>query len=463
VTSRRRGTLLVLLSAFVASCLGAPSPSATEAPSAAPASATARPSPAGLAADIVFRRVSQSVAFVGTDVGTGSGLMIDGRHVITNAHVIKPYRAARLVLADGTVVADAPVVAWDLIADLVVLDAGVGIARATLPISDVPSRTGERVYLVGYPLADEASPNATITEGIISGAAFEWIDDLTFHQTDAVIEDGQSGGVLVDEQGGLIGITGGSRGRFAIALDAGDAAARVERLLAGEDVDGTSDHLLPRPDPTGETTFEIVLRHRADVHVWLIPGDRGDQPATISLTSDRPVGLFGLAAGGRLGHAAGPPGTDLSLSLPFDATGPYAVKVEPIDATEANIKLHSSVGLTPFEDGDDGRTIELGGSLVGGADYAGDIDWYRLGLAKGDDVVVRASSAGDPALFVDRAGDAPAPLAVGHDDGGPLGGDDVVEFRAPTDGEYLIVVADPRFQGSGAYRLTVERGRGSAA
>ena len=190
--------------------------------------------------------------------------------------------------------------------------------------------------------------------------------------------------------------------------------------------------------------------------MWLIPGGRGDPAVTISLTSDRAVGLFGLAAAGRLGHGAGPPAKKLQLTLPFDATGPYAVKVEPIDAREAAITLHSSVGLTPFEDGDDGRVIEPGGSLIGAADYSGDIDWYRLVLTKGDAVVVRASGTGDPALFIDQAGGDAEPMAAGHDDGGPLGGDDVVEFTAPANGEYLVVVADPRFQGAGAYRLTVE-------
>jgi hypothetical protein len=167
--------------------------------------------------------------------------------------------------------------------------------------------------------------------------------------------------------------------------------------------------------------------------------------------------LFGLAAAGRLGHGAGPPDKELKLSIPFEATGPYAVKIEPIDSRRATVSLRSSVGLTAFDDTDDGRPIAVGGSAIGAADYAGDIDWYRLDLDEGRHVTVRASSAsGDPAVFIDRPGDDPVPLASGHDEGGPLGTDDVVEFDAPADGEYLVVVTDPRFQGSGAYRLTVE-------
>ena len=109
-------------------------------------------------------------------------------------------------------------------------------------------------------------------------------------------------------------------------------------------------------------------------------------------------------------------------------------------------------------DADDGRSITVDSTLVGAADYAGDLDWYSFDAAKGEQVRVRASSAsGDPALFIDRAGDDPAPLASGHDEGGPMGVDDVVDFAAPADGEYLIVVHDMRFLGAGAYQLTVER------
>ena len=135
------------------------------------------------------------------------------------------------------------------------------------------------------------------------------------------------------------------------------------------------------------------------------------------------------------------------------------MKIEPVDSRGAKVSLHSSAPLTPFEDADDGRSIRVGSTLVGAADYAGDLDWYSFDAAKGEKVRVRASSAsGDPALFIDRAGDDPVPLARGRDEGGPLGMDDVVEFAAPADGEYLIVVADARFLGAGAYRLTVERG-----
>lgn len=460
---RLRSISWLLLVAVIGGCLPAqiepPSPSARGDPPSATTTAgpVASGTPRTSSADEIFDRVAPSVAFVATDIGTGSGLTIDDRHVATNAHVVRPYVAARVRFADGREVKAAPVVGWDLMADLAVLDVGVGLGRRPLTVKAEMPRTGARVYLVGYPLADMASPSATITEGIISGSPLEWQDELTFHQTDAVIENGQSGGVLVDSDGRLIGITGGSRGRFAIALDGSDAIGRIKRLLTGEDVDGTGDHLLPTPDLEGVKQIHTTIRHRADAHVWVVAGGPGDPAAKVTISSDRTVGLFGMAAAGKLGHAAGPPGKKLELEVAFDAVGPYAVKVEAAGGGVADVTMRSTAALTPLEDPDDGAAISSATPRIGAADYAGDLDWYVLSMSEGQKATIRASAAAlDPALFIDRVGSSGPPLANGHDSGGPLGGDDEVEFRAPSTGDYLVVVSDARFQGAGAYRLTVD-------
>lgn len=462
IAGRRPSVLLPILPLIVA-CLGGspPAPGASVVPTPPiTTGVTSAPSPSTppATADEVFRRVAPSTAFITTDVGSGSAFFLDDRRIVTNAHVVRPYRAARVVLSDGTDFDDVPVMAWDLVADLAVLELPVDPDRPTLAPSDAESRTGARVYLVGYPLADPQSPTATITEGIISGSAVEWVDDLTYHQTDAVIEDGQSGGVLVDATGKFLGVTGGSRGRFAVALDAADAIRRIRRQLAGDDVDGLEDRVLPESDPGAAKTIEITIRHRADAHVWVLGGKQGDPAAKVSATSDLPIGLFALAAAGRLASRAGPPGTKLSLDVEFDPPGPYLVKLESGLTRPVKVTLRSTVGLTPFDDPDDGRALTRARPLLGAADYAGDIDWYVLSLTDGETVTIRASaSALDPALFIDKLDDERA-LALGHDAGGPLGVDDEIEFEAPSAGDYLVVVTDPRFSGAGVYRLEIQPG-----
>jgi trypsin-like peptidase len=459
-----RGFAALALAAVVAACQSGPTPTS---PPPSPTSATVGPSgtPAvvpsgGLSADEVFDQVSPSVAFVQTRIANGSGFVIDDRHVVTNAHVVRPAAAATIRFADGTEFVDAPVVGWDLLADLAVLEVPRSATRPAIPLPDGEApRTGTRVYLVGYPQADRAKPAVTITEGIISGAAFEWVDSLTYHQTDAVIDFGQSGGALVGAAGELLGVTSGVRGQFAVALDGRDALNRVRNVLDGANVDGMTDRVLPTPGDNGRKAFDLTFRHRADMHAWLVPATEGDPTVHVSVTSTEDVRLVALAAAGRLNHGAGPPAGKLAVDMDFDAPGPYLIAVEPDRTTPAKVHLRSTTGLTHFDDPDDGGALVIGRPWMGAADYAGDIDWYTLRLSAGDSVTIRASAAAmDPALFVDLAGSATTvPLATGHDAGGPLGGDDELEFRAPKAADYLVVVSDLRFTGAGAYRLTVTR------
>src|SRR5687767_15029955 len=51
---------------------------------------TATATPAPLSPPEVFERVSPSVAFVETPSGTGSGLLLEGGYLLTNAHVVWP-------------------------------------------------------------------------------------------------------------------------------------------------------------------------------------------------------------------------------------------------------------------------------------------------------------------------------------------------------------------------------------
>ena len=69
----------------------------------------------------VFPAVSPSIAFVETQTGTGSSILIDERRLITNSHVVWPFTQVRVVFPDGMEFLDAPVIAMDLMADLAII------------------------------------------------------------------------------------------------------------------------------------------------------------------------------------------------------------------------------------------------------------------------------------------------------------------------------------------------------
>ena len=58
--------------------------------------------PAELSSAQIFAKVSPAIAFVHTEIATGSGVLIEGNYVLTNAHVVWPYHAARVVFPDGS-------------------------------------------------------------------------------------------------------------------------------------------------------------------------------------------------------------------------------------------------------------------------------------------------------------------------------------------------------------------------
>ena len=85
-----------------------PAPSSTVTPTTAALTPTPAPTPTPiptptpLSATQIYARISPSVAFIETPTVTGSGVLIEGGYVITNAHVVWPFEEVRVVFPDGS-------------------------------------------------------------------------------------------------------------------------------------------------------------------------------------------------------------------------------------------------------------------------------------------------------------------------------------------------------------------------
>jgi Do/DeqQ family serine protease len=137
--------------------------------------------------------------------GLGSGVIVteDG-YVLTNNHVVDGADKIRVDLTDGRSF-EARIVGRDQPTDLAVLK--IPAARlATVPLGDSDAaRVGDVVLAIGNPLG----VGQTVTMGIVSakGRATGGGDTFEdFIQTDAPINQGNSGGALVNLRGELIGI-----------------------------------------------------------------------------------------------------------------------------------------------------------------------------------------------------------------------------------------------------------------
>ncbi len=139
---------------------------------------------------------------------TGSGVIIspDG-YIVTNNHVVAESESLEVILADGTTL-PARLVGVDPFADLAVLKVeGSMPAVAEWGNSD-DLKPGETVIAIGSPLGDFKN---TVTAGVVSamGRSIETsagyqMEDLI--QTDAAINQGNSGGPLVNLAGQVVGI-----------------------------------------------------------------------------------------------------------------------------------------------------------------------------------------------------------------------------------------------------------------
>lgn len=143
-------------------------------------------------------------------VATGSGVIYDeGGSIITNAHVVEEGSSFSVVLSDGRVY-PAELVGYDTTTDLAVLDIDASdLTPIALGSSDALD-VGDPTIAVGSPLGLDGGPS--VSAGILSatGRTVEIDSETTLVgmlQSDAPITQGSSGGALVDEAGGLIGIT----------------------------------------------------------------------------------------------------------------------------------------------------------------------------------------------------------------------------------------------------------------
>lgn len=138
----------------------------------------------------------------------GSGVIIDAAgHAITNNHVVEGAESLSVILANGER-REAQLVGADQFTDLAVIRiAGSGFGVAELASTTVLA-PGQRVIAIGSALGDFRN---TVTVGVVSGIGRGVdmdegyrLEDLI--QTDAAINQGNSGGPLVDLSGRVVGI-----------------------------------------------------------------------------------------------------------------------------------------------------------------------------------------------------------------------------------------------------------------
>ncbi len=159
--------------------------------------------------------------------GSGSGIIIsDKGYIVTNQHVIENASEISVILNTGEEIS-AELVGADSKTDLAVLKIKTDVDLTVATLGDSTTvQVGELAVAIGNPMGMEFS--GSVTAGIISAVNRTMtIEDRTYNllQTDAAINNGNSGGALINQFGEVVGInsvklsTTGVEGMgFAIAI-----------------------------------------------------------------------------------------------------------------------------------------------------------------------------------------------------------------------------------------------------
>jgi len=189
----------------------------------------------------------------GTEHDVGSGVVLDLQgHIATNAHVVMGTDALKVILSDGSE-RPAILLGHDYpFTDLAVLQVSPG-ALNPIPTADSDALVqGQMVLAIGEALSDF---QGSMTLGIISGLNrkryYNGVIQPDFIQTDAAVNQGNSGGALVNMKGELVGMptgiirsteTGASVEGIAFALPSNRMLDIARRII---DIGGS----ITRPAP----------------------------------------------------------------------------------------------------------------------------------------------------------------------------------------------------------------------
>ncbi len=167
---------------------------------------------------------------------TGTGFVVARDRVLTNHHVIDGCNAITVRTANGRTLPATMPARVDVQRDLALLavpnDPGPILAFRANPV-----RRGESVVTYGFPLAGLLAAGPTLTTGEVSALAGLANNEQHF-QISAPVQQGNSGGPLLDRQGNVMGVIVSKLNAQRIAQRTGDIPQNVNFAVKGTEALG---------------------------------------------------------------------------------------------------------------------------------------------------------------------------------------------------------------------------------
>jgi tetratricopeptide (TPR) repeat protein len=215
----------------------------------------------------LYREAANSVLWIevldasGSVVGTGSGFLAEGGHVLTSAHVVARGTPR---IRFGSVALNARVERLDVERDLATLAIEGELSLAGLPLAAQSPPPGTSVWVIGNPQGLER----TISAGTTSGTRTE--DGVSYLQLSAPVSPGSSGGPVLTSDGKVVGVV-------RMTLEAG------QNLNFAVPIESVRAFLASTGDPSSVSTFQDALQ--------LLAAERGPLVESPDPSRSRPCHL----------------------------------------------------------------------------------------------------------------------------------------------------------------------------
>ena len=270
--------------------------------------------------------------------GTGIIISADG-YIVTNTHIIEGCKKAEIGLIDGSTY-EAKLVGADNSSDISLLKIDAIKLKPAEFATTNGLLVGDGVSAIGNPLGEEYK--LTMTNGIISAISREVSKNgrtMKLLQTNAAINEGNSGGALINGRGQIIGITNmkivspaeGVEGiGFAIPSD-------TVREIVDRFINGTSEHLPMLGITVGPVSETVAEHYEIPQGLYVIEV----QKASDAFTQGVEVSDIIIAANGRT----------ISTN-------------DELSAIKSELGIGDSMSLTIWRDG---KTLEIEIELVDSA------------------------------------------------------------------------------------------------
>lgn len=153
--------------------------------------------------DLTLASTVNSVVLIQAGAAHGSGFIVseDG-YILTNQHVVGSFDKVDVTLDNGLKV-NGDVIRRDAERDVALIKLPISGLKP-LPVKTNRSNIGERIYAIGAPV--DTSLQGSISSGIVSTYRISEENDLPLMQSDMVVNGGNSGGPVVNENNEVVAI-----------------------------------------------------------------------------------------------------------------------------------------------------------------------------------------------------------------------------------------------------------------